>query len=117
LGYVAKRAELVITLEPGAGHPGELARRFGLSRFSLATSLTARPQAVCEVMSCWVAVPLAERLLVEIAGQAGVREVRLGRVEDIPPDDEPPAGVREPRGPRPSAGSGAADQAAPDAIT
>jgi hypothetical protein len=46
----------------------------------------------------------AERVLASILTLPGVIDARIAQVDDYPPDDEPPAGVREPRNPPPPEG-------------
>ena len=113
-----KRAEIIVEMDPAVADHAHTTRaiseRLGARSYSVRVSLSvgganARPK------SLRIRAPLeeAEGALLEIQQMPGVLDAHMGIVDDYPPDDEPPTGVREPRRPLPPTGhqSRAVDEA------
>ena len=79
----------------------------GASSYRVTSTATTRgaPAPTSETMRFRVPLAAAESVLAEITTLPGVLEACIGYIDDYPPDDEPPMGVREPRRPHPPTGA------------
>lgn len=98
-----QRAHLVVELSgnEAASIVSELA---GVEHFSLSVHMSSGDEQVPPAMRFHVPEPDAEPLIDTIRTLPEVLSARIEEIDDYPPDDEPPAGVREPRRPLPPTG-------------
>jgi hypothetical protein len=109
-----KRAEIVVDLDMATARPARATRSIadtaGVRGFSVeATDSFGGPTTALEKMRFRLPLSDADRVIATILGLPGVIDARIAQVDDYPPDDEPPAGVREPRRPHPPTGHLAAE--------
>jgi len=101
-----KRAEIVVDLDMArarpAGTPRAITDTAGVRGFSIeATASIGLPASSLEKMRFRLPLDDADRVIETVLTFPGVVDARVARVDDYPPDDEPPSGVREPRNPLP----------------
>jgi hypothetical protein len=109
-----KRAEIVVDLDMAAARPAHTPRSItdtaGVRGYSVeATDSFGEPSTELQKMRFRLPLADADRVLASILPLPGVIDARIARVDDYPPDDEPPSGVREPRNPHPPVGHTAAE--------
>lgn len=103
-----KRAEIVVDLDTAAARPAHTPRSItdaaGVRGYSVeASDSFGEPSTELQKMRFRLPLAEADRVLASILPLPGVIDARIARVDDYPPDDEPPSGVREPRNPQPPA--------------
>ena len=104
-----KRAEIVVEMDATTADRARTTRaiadRSGVRSYSIeVTSTIGSADERPKVMRLRIPFADAERTVSDIQQMPGVLNARIGVVDDWPPDDDPPAGVREPRRPLPPTG-------------
>ena len=97
-----RRAHVVVELE--VDETAAIAELAGVQHFSVSHHITSTDEQVPPAMRFRLPEPEAQRILDAVRALPNVLSVRIEEIDDYPPDDEPPAGVREPRRPLPPTG-------------
>src|SRR4051794_23004295 len=99
-----------MTAARAAHTPRSITEAAGVRGFSVeATDSFGEPATELQKMRFRLPLTDADPVLAAILPLPGVIYARIARVDDYPPDDEPPSGVREPRNPLPPTGHMAAE--------